>query len=966
MRPLKLTLSGFRSYRNEVSVDFAREGLVAIVGDTGAGKSSLLEAITYALYNATTWERGSTGDLRAKGSKTMSVTLEFECSGERYRITRSSSERNYPPAIHLLECITNPQDANRLRSDRESEIRSHIKNIVGLDYDGFLSAVLLPQGRFQTLLLSTRAEKTAILKGVLQLDALERVRDSANRLERRLRDALTSAEIERAQLLPDPAREIVDAQKELRAAEKSRALLMSLKKEIDALASESRALTATTKEISARRDRIAAISLDADAMNHIASLSASLTVEISRQESLVKDLEVKLRAIQEQMTALDLPGVSRKLQSLGELETLRPRARELEREIATLDQKLAQSRKDLTDRDQTVAALNSQRVNLQKELDQIHINERNLMERQGHFAALTSSVKSLRERGKNISVQIDELTRQQSAKALLVAEAEKKLDAATAALRVADEQQLTHAAHVLRSHLKAGQECPVCQREVKKLPPKAKDAPKRPNIQLLRQEESRLARELTNLRADDISTRTRLNELQEELSRLRTEHSKAKAELTSAGVEGIDKELKVLAGQRTSLEKALSENRTHLHSEQAARARENDILLGQEKARLELKEAHDQTIGKLHVLLDTVFPGQRDVTATHMRSERTRLEGQVKHGEKLQVDAEKAEAARDKTTQSLEQLHNRQELEVNQPLRAMRDQIIRLEQAIDLSDLAQDTSPQGMSAAVPAAITARDTYLRETDTQLTDIQQRALEIDVEIEAKLWNSNLSSLEDLDTQIAERGADVATANRRIERAHVEAPRVNQLEAALTPARLRLAALRDVDTLLSNSRFVEFVITRKEMALLGVASTILQQVSGSRFGFSENFQIADVSSGEPRDAHTLSGGELFQASLSLALALVELTGRNGGVMGSLFLDEGFGSLDASTLDCAIDALEKEAETGKLVVVVSHLQAVAERIDQVLEVTRDSSGSSLPHWLTDADHASMAMERIGESLLR
>jgi exonuclease SbcC len=85
MRPLRISIRGLRSYREPCDIDFTGKTLIAIVGDTGAGKSSILEALTYALYNATTWDDREVKLLIADGMQTMSVELDFQADGRRSR-----------------------------------------------------------------------------------------------------------------------------------------------------------------------------------------------------------------------------------------------------------------------------------------------------------------------------------------------------------------------------------------------------------------------------------------------------------------------------------------------------------------------------------------------------------------------------------------------------------------------------------------------------------------------------------------------------------------------------------------------------------------------------------------------------------------------------------------------------------------------------------------------------------------
>jgi exonuclease SbcC len=108
-----------------------------------------------------------------------------------------------------------------------------------------------------------------------------------------------------------------------------------------------------------------------------------------------------------------------------------------------------------------------------------------------------------------------------------------------------------------------------------------------------------------------------------------------------------------------------------------------------------------------------------------------------------------------------------------------------------------------------------------------------------------------------------------------------------------------------------------------------------------------VLDTATGTARDPRLLSGGEQFQASLALALALVEIAARAGSRIECLFLDEGFAALDPASLDIALDALEAAARRGRRIVAVTHVDAVTARADQVLGVAGSESGSRVS-WRT------------------
>ena len=122
---------------------------------------------------------------------------------------------------------------------------------------------------------------------------------------------------------------------------------------------------------------------------------------------------------------------------------------------------------------------------------------------------------------------------------------------------------------------------------------------------------------------------------------------------------------------------------------------------------------------------------------------------------------------------------------------------------------------------------------------------------------------------------------------------------------------------------------------------------------------WSVFDNDNGQPRSPASLSGGEKFVASLALALGMVEMMGRQGGRIESLVLDEGFGALDRTNLDAAIEALASVAAKGRMVGVVTHLRAVAEQIENVPSVTREPAGSEAV-WLAEDARADLATSSI------
>jgi len=201
-------------------------------------------------------------------------------------------------------------------------------------------------------------------------------------------------------------------------------------------------------------------------------------------------------------------------------------------------------------------------------------------------------------------------------------------------------------------------------------------------------------------------------------------------------------------------------------------------------------------------------------------------------------------------------------------------------------------------------------------------------------------------------AEEDAEARAAKRTADDfAPLVAP-LTQLQRSGEEVTLAYKVLKDLSAALKPGAFPKWVTLRRSRALLVHASQLLKQMSGERYAFAElgeenaEWRVVDNDSGLARSPASLSGGEQFIASLALALGMVEMMARSGGRLESLWLDEGFGSLDRTNLDAAIEALSSVAARGRMVAVISHIRAVAEQVSHVLAVTREATGSQA-RWL-------------------
>jgi exonuclease SbcC len=470
MRPLTLELAGLRSYRQPTRIDFGDISLMAIVGDTGAGKSSLLEAITYGLYGASTWS-GQAGDLIADGVATMRVELTFLAGGQRWRVTRSMSHSGYPEAVHRLECLDEPGH----RFDGRSQVNAEVERLVGLDREGFLRAVILPQGRFADLLLAKPTERTRILKNLFRVDELERAREEAGRVLERGRPPLATLRERRANLLADPKAAEAAATARLEAATTTLDELTKLQQRLaeldqqaqqaDTAASAATHLAEelTDPQLTGATSRLQDLAGRAD---ELTQQRLDLEATQAAAETALQDLRAQLQAAEQAGESLDqLSAADNALETIAEeLAAIVDQHHNIQgerAELASEARRLTDAAADVDGLDETLAGAGETARQRQEVASRA---ERAMQAARDALAAARTAQTAVQEtettRGRHQG-EIARLEATQAETAETRRQAEDAWQAATAELeRQRRAEAAAHAAHGLGP----GDPCPVCAR----------------------------------------------------------------------------------------------------------------------------------------------------------------------------------------------------------------------------------------------------------------------------------------------------------------------------------------------------------------------------------------------------------------------------------------------------------------------------------------------------------------------
>lgn len=973
MRPLKLRIAGLRSYRTERTIDLADLSLVAIIGPTGAGKSSLLEAITYALYGASTWDKRGVKELIADAAPAMSVSLQFEADAEVWQVTRMISRKT--GASHELLCVSNPEV---VKIDGDRPVNARIEELVGLDYDGFCACVLLPQGKFEQLLKATKKERASVLKGILRLDELDLIRDRATEVGQRLTPRCDEILTARGRFLPDPAATIEQAAAREQELAPRRQALEEAKTTVDRLIEEVTEHRRVAHEAEGRASRIGEL-IEADLLDRLRALEtlereleaalAEASTEVSDATKAARLAELAVNELRER--AADSASITTAAATLSA-------AREDSAAIAEEARALAGDRLTLAaDREAhlgQLARLEDASATLDPLAGTVEHGRTELEDAEDGYRAVTEQLQALVNLRGSLATARDEqqaagehhatsVARHETAIATLARAAE-----ATAAVRavLSDEQrndltaQLAHACG-------AGEPCPICARPLPEdfTPPTLPDGLQALELALTTAEQTEQTairdagaaevglrdagrlQQLSSERLDELAQRwtaelaaplpdglspdtVELNEAT--LSRLKGPRQAAASRLDDA-----QRQLAAAQTEHTRLE-AMCTTTSREHARRAAALESADAGLEQRSARI---------LFRLHQLPAWVglgdAPDEEALTAAAQL-----LSGRL-------ADARAQEEAAAGTATRLEQaraaaraIEDRLRAEVADPAHRERAVLVNLRSELTRGRVAAPGAPteSGIAALTVWAAVVLEAGLAEL--RRLRVHSQAQSSFAQAKTDLGRSVVSGLGFEGSAALQRAliavsADEMSAKREREQAAAQLEPASELDALLVRARTLRDGLGELARQLADAKFIGFVVQRRQIALLTTASGILARMTAGQFGFTEDFQIIDRRSDMARSPDTLSGGETFLASLALALGLVELAGRSGGRLQALFLDEGFGSLDPEALAYALTELEQRAQAGRLIALISHVPAVAEWIDEILQVTKTPQGSDI-----------------------
>ncbi len=907
MRPMNLTMSAFGPYAGQTTVDFSAlgtTGLYLITGDTGAGKTTIFDAITYALYGEASGESRESSMLRSKYAAAETPTfveLTFTNGGRTYTVRRNPEYTR--PKTRGTGTTVQKADAELTMPDgrvitKARDVTATVTDIVGVDREQFARIAMIAQGEFRKLLLAQTDERKAIFRQIFHTERYQalqnRLKEEAAALDRQcgeletgLRQAAGSIRCDAPETLPD--------------ALDTDALLAALDTLLHADEAALTQAQAERGQTEAQREQVLADLGRAEALE-------TARIKLAEAEAAWTQADTDAREAQ---TALDTatasqPEIQSRRQSILRLEDALRRYEQLDAQRALADaerKRLAQKRSDLdAARTRTNAAAQTLET------------ARGKLAEQPKLAVAAAQAKHTQDAAAQRCTQLAALETQQKQCAAL----ETALNDAQAAYLKADADAQAALAHysaqnrayldaqagILARTLVPGQPCPVCGATEHPCPAAAPE--QTPDAAALK-------------RALSDSDRA--------------QKAAAERSAQAAGLRGQ------LAAVREALETACAALTPPLDPDtladtlpvlRAAAARDAEALAAEHTAQ-------QQALTALQTL-EAGLPAQEAA----LRQQQADMQDRAQEISALAARCAELDAEAERRAQ---ELPHENRAAAQRALDETRTQCEALQQALDTararSSAAQaalagltgkrDALRAQLQTAPPADIAA----LRARRDTLT-ARAEQLQKQINTCAARLEQNRAARTAIDTQRQQHAA----VRARWQWVHALAATAN----GAVPGKEKIM----LETYIQTAYFDR---------ILGRANTRLLIMSGGQYELRRcaragdnrsqtglELEVIDHYNGTARSVKTLSGGETFAASLSLALGLSdEVQATAGGVqLEAMFVDEGFGSLDSEALQQALAALVGVSGGSRIVGIISHVAELKDRIDRQIIVTKDRSGGS------------------------
>jgi exonuclease SbcC len=1023
MRPLKIIMTAFGPYKHTEVIDFTElknNRLFVVSGNTGAGKTTIFDAICFALYGSASGEdRSDTKFMRsdfAEDDVHTSVELEFELHNRYYRILRQLShvkEGNKGATGEKYEFFEKVDGKEIPCVDRQmvSEINKKVEAIVGLTKDQFSQIVMLPQGEFRKLLTSQTENKEEILRKIFKTEPykwiserLKEKKKSADddfkreaqsrdryitdvlaalptREESKLFEFLSNEHYNTNQIIDGLNEETVFYQNEILQNQKDSELMEAAYNEKLGEYHQVKALNERFQDLESKEKNLGEYLEQVPVFKHKEKLlenaeraskieayekqvnerrqeerekiHALNNAELAKSKSIEQYENAKSNYDAEEMKKEEREEVNNQINRyqdflpiVKEIDSKKTELVKLDREVKRLTAEIEENQQNINEKKSYKAQLNQEIRSTEQSVDQLPIKNKSLVEMRDQVRIIKDYLKY---KHKHMELEKDFLLKKESYQ-VIKSQYEKLEDA-----------WVFGQASILAAHLHDGKPCPVCgsidhpNKAVghDKVPTKAELEKAKNDLESKNSgyrdaaAQIKSNNELLDARKKEVieigflveDAELVFKQLVEEGKQLKIqvdalEKQKERLSSIKKHFDASEQELKQLEEKKDILLNVFQEVKTDFESkkavylEQICRIPEEiRVLAVLEQKIFETKKQKDkleENWERAQKQLQEATNAVTETTAYYVSAQNqleeskeklVRSEGEFLHElENAQFSSED-EYLRAKTSDSERKQLKHSIEEFNRNLNTLKQQILDLQE--ELKDKTK-VDLEALNAEVTSLKNAYDKGL-ELLRQSKQNEQKAIELKLKIlnaekTAAELEKQLNIITDLYDVIRGQNGSKISFERYLQ--------IEYLEQIIIAANERLKHL-------SNG---QFLLKRSER----------QESRGKQSGL--GLDVFDSYTGQTRDVKTLSGGEKFNASLCLALGMADvIQSFQGGVsIDTMFIDEGFGSLDEESLNKAIDTLIDLQKSGRMIGVISHVQELKNAIPAILEVKKTKEGYS------------------------
>ncbi|MEH6907493.1 SMC family ATPase [Neobacillus drentensis] len=1037
MKPLKLTMQAFGPYAGNEEIDFTALGnrtMFVISGKTGSGKTTIFDAISYAIYGKASGEDRNGPELRsqfAKDELLTEVSLDFSLRNKAYSITRSPQQLKkkekgdgYTQIGAKAELYMWAENGEKkLLASKINDVEEKIKEIMLIDANQFRQILMIPQGEFRKLLTSDSKDKELILQRLFHTQLYKMVEDKlkeeATELKRTVEDQVQSrneairriqvvtneelrgyldadsvndtiimpllqAEIagmgEMLEQLNNQMKEKVQEQDKLKGQLfEAEAILKQLQTKEELKGQKARLVSQEEvfieKEQQVGRAQKAALlakqeelchRLKGEVDQHEANLK-SILLEIEKWAGLLKQheqqLQLELEREGERQSALD--EVNRLINMKEDVYSFAA----LLKETKNKDAELKAAKEKHTQSEQLLEQLGTQIGFLNQQKEEIEKGKLTYLENEGRIEKLNSEL----DRFEKFETLLGRLQKAEQTLKTTTARYENTTDRFTDARAMVEnlERKWMHGqAAILAAKLQSGESCPVCGSEHHPSPAIQPDdsIPTDEEMKAAKAQAAKWEKEKSADEAQFYQNQSLVATQREAVTEILQEISKVRPDFTESDL------------PYAKLDAATAKNKLVQNQEKlAAQIKQLD------KVRVDLEKRESEKI-RVQNTIHQISAQVNELTAqfTEKKTNLSRMMQVIPENLRSEAEYEKAlVSSRNRRETLIKQLEEAQkQLQVvneklsNEKARlldaenhfASKQQELETEREIFINKLAeQGFEKYGMYATskrTEVEIRSLESEIRNYREELRSVSDRLKELtDLLIDVKTPN-----VEGLKLELMKVSSEIDALNQQLtnlfvkkrdnEEIYLRVQGLNEQMKVLEERYMLIGHLYEIAKGQNNFRvtFERYVLAAFLDDILREANGRLRKMTSGRFQLLRktdrskgNAQsglellVFDQYTGQERHVKTLSGGESFKASLSLALGLADVVQNYaGGVsLETMFIDEGFGTLDPESLDQAIEALMDIQSSGRLVGIISHVPELKERIDVRLEVMADQTGS-------------------------